>query len=357
MNGRPTGTKPGKWLRSTSWSILMQRTSQLSLLVPMHCSIAPRRHRSSSRPRQYLGPSPSARRTVARSWIIPHLGGTEVRSLNPARLQSLTETLRSNGSTLGRGGLSPRSVQLAATVLKASTAWASASGLIARDPLLGARRPRAAASTVGAAWSLDEARTFLAAVADDRLLAAWTLLLTRGPRRGELAGLRWDAVDLERGFMQIATTRIVVNGKAVDSEPKTDAGKRRVPLDPSLVAVLRTHRARQGAERLAAGEAWEGAGHVFTDELGRPLHPDTLSARFERLSAGAGLRRIRFHDTRHTAASIMLDAGEEIAHVSKILGHSSTRITSDIYHHIMSGRLEATGAAISNLLLGTRGAS
>ncbi len=293
--------------------------------------------------------------TVARSWLIPHLGGTEVRALSPARLSVLTETLRSDGSTLGRGGLSPRSVQLAATVLKASTAWASASGLIARDPLLGARRPRAAASTVGTAWTLDEARSFLASVADDRLVAMWTLLLTRGPRRGELAGLRWDAVDLDGGAMQIATTRIVVNGRAVESVPKTAAGCRKVLLDAALVAVLRSHKARQGAERLAAGQAWEASGYVFCDELGRAYHPDYFSSRFEALAGLAELRRIRLHDTRHTAASIMLDAGEEITHVSKILGHSSTRVTEEIYRHIMATRLEATGAVISNLLLGAGG--
>lgn len=290
---------------------------------------------------------------MARSWLIPHVGGTEVRALTPARLSLLTETLRAKGSTLGRGGLSPRSVQLAATVLKASTAWASASGLVARDPLLGARRPRAAASTVGTAWTLDEGRMFLAAVADDRLVAAWTLLLTRGPRRGELAGLRWASVDLDGGAMQITTTRIVVNGKAVTSVPKTAAGRRRVPLDAGLVAVLRTHKARQGAERLAAGEAWEASGYVFCDELGRAYHPDFYSARFDALAASASERRIRLHDTRHTAASIMLDAGEEISHVSKILGHSSTRVTEEIYRHLMAGRLEATGAVITNLLLGS----
>lgn len=147
----------------------------------------------------------------------------------------------------------------------------------------------------------------------------------------------------------------MVDGKAVDSTPKTSAGRRRVPIDPPLVAVIRAHRRRQAEERLAAGPAWGDTGYVFVNERGQPYHPDWFSERFDRLAREAGLRRIRFHDTRHTAASIMLDAGEEITHVSRILGHSSTRVTEEIYRHLMAGRLEATGAVATRLLLGDVG--
>jgi integrase len=291
--------------------------------------------------------------SVSEAWIIGHIGGVKVKALTPAMVQALVEKLRTEGSTLGRGGLSPRSVQLSITVLKAATAWGLSNGVLSRDPLLGMRRPRAAASKVGSAWSIEEARTFLSAVADDRLIAAWQLALARGPRRGELAGLKWDVVDLERGSIQIVRTRIVVNGEAQDSEPKTDAGKRRVPLDALLISALKSHKARQSAEQLAApGGAWVDSGYVFTDELGRAYYPDYFSNRFDKLQAAAGMRRLRLHDCRHTAASVMLDAGEEPAHVSRILGHSSTRITEEIYRHIMAGRVERTGEVISNILLG-----
>jgi integrase len=241
---------------------------------------------------------------------------------------------------------------MAVVVLKAATQWAATTRLVGRDPLLGFKRPRAKASKdATAAWSVDEARTFLIYVADDRLLAAWTLLLTRGLRRGELAGLRWDAVDLEGQSLRITRTRVLVDGKPVDSIPKTDAGKRRIPLDDHLVTRLRSHRARQGSERWAAREAWSDGGYVFTDELGAPLHPEYFSTRFETLTDKAGLRRIRLHDLRHTAASQMLGAGVPPKVVAELLGHASPTITQTIYQHVMPGMSEAAGQRLSEALL------
>jgi len=291
-------------------------------------------------------------RNVIDSWLVPHVGAVQLAKVSPSQAQQLVEVLRVRG---GRSGapLSARSVQLSVVVLKAATAWAFETGLVGRDPLAGFRRPRAAAGKgAGEAWTADGARAFLASVADDRLVAAWTLLLTRGLRRGELAGLRWDAVDIEGGTLRIVRTRVLVDGKPVDSVPKTEAGRRTIPLDSSLVASLRSHKTRQGQERWAAGEAWGHQGYVFTDELGAPLHPETFSTRFETLAAGAGLPRIRLHDLRHTAASLMLASGENVKVVAELLGHSSPTITQTIYQHVMPGMSEAAGERLSASLLG-----
>ncbi len=156
-------------------------------------------------------------------------------------------------------------------------------------------------------------------------------MLTRGLRRGELAGLRWDAVDLEGRTLTISRTRVVVDGKAIDSTPKTAAGRRSVPLDDMLVARLRAHRARQATERLVAGEVYSDAGYLFTDELGSPYHPDTISDRFEDLVKASGLLRIHLHGTRHTAATLMLASGVPTKVVSELLGHASPTITLAIY--------------------------
>jgi integrase len=184
------------------------------------------------------------------------------------------------------------------------------------------------------------------------MVAAWTLLLARGLRRGELAGLRWDAVDLDAGSISITRTRVLVDGQPTDSVPKTDAGRRTIPLDSSLVASLKSHKTRQGRERWAAGPAWNEEGYLFTDELGAPLHPEFFSTRFETLVDRAGLRRIRLHDTRHTAASLMLASGENVKVVAELLGHSSPTITQTIYQHVMPGMSEAAGERLSAALLG-----
>jgi integrase len=201
------------------------------------------------------------------------------------------------------------------------------------------------------AWSTSEAREFLESVKDDRLAWAWTLALTRGLRRGELCGLKWKDIDLERGTLRINRARVTVEGKAVDSPPKTAAGRRSVPLDASLLSILRAHSAAQSRERLRAGAAYENEGYLCADELGHPYHPDTISGWFDKAVKRSSLRRIRLHDTRHTAASLMLASGVPVKVVSEMLGHGSTAITLDIYQHVMPGMAENAGAELSKSLL------
>jgi len=201
-------------------------------------------------------------------------------------------------------------------------------------------------------WTAEQAQGFLVAATDDRLYAAWVLFLARGPRRGEIAGLRWSAVDLDAGRMQLVRTRLSVGGRVVDSEPKTAAGRRSLPLDPGLVAVLRRHRARQAEERLAWVPAWSDTGYVFTREDGTPLHPEHLSDRLETLARRAGLPRIRLHDLRHTAATLMLADGTPVNVAQEMLGHASPTITQEIYQHVLPGMAESAGQRLSSRLLG-----
>jgi len=114
--------------------------------------------------------------------------------------------------------------------------------------------------------------------------------------------------------------------------PKSKAGERVVALDSGSVASVKAHRTLRKRERLAAGEAWTDSGRLFTDELGEALHPDYVSRRFRELAKAAGLPVIKFHAARHTAAT--LEAGIDIKIVSEQLGHSTTRITQDLYQHV-----------------------
>jgi len=171
-------------------------------------------------------------------------------------------------------------------------------------------------------------------------------------RRGELAGLRWDAINFDDGTFQIVRTRIAVDGRTVDSVPKTGAGRRLVPIDPSLVALLKSHETRQRAERLRAGDAWQGEGHVLADELGRPYHADYLSNRFDKLVERSGLPRIRLHDTRHTACSLMLASGVPVKVVQELAGHASPQITLALYAHCTPSMGREAGERLSERLLG-----
>jgi integrase len=289
---------------------------------------------------------------VIAGWLVPNIGGLKLTELSPKVAGELVTKLRSpEGSRLGRGPLSDRSVQLAVTILKSATRWAWEQGSIGRDVLAGYKRPKIQPSDrVATAWTADEAGQFLSAVADDRLRAAWWLLLARGPRRGEVCGLRWEDLDLEAGRLRIVHTRVMVDNKAVPSDPKTSAGRRSISLDPQLVAEFRSHRKRQLEERLRAGGAWTDSGFVFTDPLGHPIHPDTFSGRFDALIAKAGVRRVRLHDGRHSAATMLLEGGTPVHTVSQILGHSKASITLDVYAHAVDRGGEVAGERLTALL-------
>jgi integrase len=290
-------------------------------------------------------------RLAVNHWIVPNIGGTRIAALTPAGVNELVTTLRTKKSAKGREGLSPRSAQIAVTVLKSAYAWANNNGLMSRNPIAGVQRPRVQRSEMKT-WQPAQARAFLASTADDRIAIAWALLLTRGLRRGEVCGLRWAKVDLNQGVMQVESTRVVVEGEALDSTPKTDAGRRPIPLDSALIALLRSHRARQAEEKLAAGEAYEDGGYLLADELGRPYHPDTISKWFDDAVKKAGLLRIRLHDTRHTAASLLLSSGVPTKVVSELLGHSSPTVTLTVYAHTLPSMAEEAGEALSKALLG-----
>jgi integrase len=285
-------------------------------------------------------------------WVVPNLGGLKAKALRPIDVQGMVERMRTEKSSTGRKGLSARSAQVAVGTLKSACAWATENGMLGRNPVATIRRPRVEVKPM-TSWSVTDARAFLAATSKDRLAVGWALLLTRGLRRGEACGLKWDAVDLEGGTIKILSTRVVVDGKAITSAPKTSAGKRSVPLDPSLVKLLKSHQTKQGAEKLAAGRgAYSDEGYVLADELGVPYHPDTISDTFERLVKAAELPRIRLYDTRHTAASLMLASGVPTKVVSELLGHSSPTITLSIYAHVIPGMAEDAGAALGASLLG-----
>lgn len=181
---------------------------------------------------------------------------------------------------------------------------------------------------------LPTARRFLAAVAGDRLEALWRLELSTGLRRAEAAGLRWSDVELDAGALSVRVQRTTDGYAVVEREPKTGAGRRLVPLDADVVAALRAWRKRQIEERLAYGPTYEDTGLVFTREDGAGYHPQRLSVMFRRLCEQAGVEAIRFHDLRHTAATLALEAGIHPKVVQERLGHASVQITLDTYSHV-----------------------
>lgn len=291
----------------------------------------------------------SQNRFVVNKWLVPYLGDHRASALTPAHVQTFVDELR-NPKSIGRRGLSPRSVQLAVGTLKSAYKFAVESELISRNPIANVRRPALQQRAMNS-WSESQARRFLTQTRGDAFAAAWALLLTRGLRRGELCGLRWEAIDLDAGTATILHTLVVVDGKVQTSTPKTSSGRRSIPLDDSLISLLTAHRKRQSEDRLRAGSAWTDTGYVFADQLGRPVSPEVISDCFDRLVKASDLPRIRLHDTRHTAASLMLASGVSVKVVQEMLGHSSPAITLAIYAHTTPSMGREAGEALSSALL------
>ncbi|MEU6404100.1 tyrosine-type recombinase/integrase [Streptomyces sp. NPDC046985] len=193
-----------------------------------------------------------------------------------------------------------------------------------------------------------EVRQLLTAARDNRLWAAYELAVRIGLRRGELLGLRWSDVDLHEGVLTVRQALQRVGGELLIVAPKTQRSARRVALPAECVTALRAQRAQQIADRKGAGDTWKGTGQglVFTTKNGTPIEPRNLNRSFEVLSVRAGVRRVRFHDLRHTCASLLHEQGADARMIMEVLGHSSIRVTMDIYTFV---RLDSQRSAFDRV--------
>ncbi len=184
-------------------------------------------------------------------------------------------------------------------------------------------------------WSLDETLTFLDSARKDPLYAAFMLAIALGFRRGEVVGLRWENLDLDKREIRVRTQRQRVRGEAYEDDPKGRRRKQTLPLPAICLAPLRWQRMRQTAMRNAAGDQWKETGYVFTTRTGRPIEPRNLYRSFTRVAGTAGLRVIRLHDARHGCATLLTAAGVAPRVVMEILGHSQIAVTMNIYAHVV----------------------
>jgi integrase len=218
-------------------------------------------------------------------------------------------------------------------IIRKALADAARKRLIARNVALDADPPKVAGpgEREMATWTPAELQTFVAAIRDHRLGAAYVLAASTGMRRGEVLGLRWCDIDLATGTLSIRQTIVNVAYQVQLSEPKTARGRRTISLDQATARALRAHQDRQREERLLLQRPVEDDDLVFARLDGSPVHPDYFSQTFERTVKRLGLRRVRLHDLRHTYATLALRAGVDAKTVSARLGHSTVAFTLDVY--------------------------
>lgn len=184
-------------------------------------------------------------------------------------------------------------------------------------------------------------------MAGERYGPLYAFAIGSGCRHGEILGLRWADVDFDAGTVRIAGQ---LSRRRELAEVKTERGRRTFGLPELALYALRAQRVQQVRDRLAAGAQWSDRGFVFAMKDGRPVGWRSLDAAFVRAQARAGVRRQRFHDMRHSFATLLLDAGEEIAVISKMLGHADYSTTVDVYSHLSRERSRVAAARIDGLL-------
>jgi integrase len=193
-----------------------------------------------------------------------------------------------------------------------------------------------------------EVQQLLAAIVDDRLGHAWELALS-GLRRGEIAGLRWDDVDLDARTLTIVNNRVAAGSRSVENDPKSTTSRRTLPLPNRLVGVLKAARRRQAAERLALGGSYRSGAYVVSNEIGDPYSPGVLSRYWRETVAAAGLRHIKLHAARHTCATLMHLQGVPVAVIAAWIGHKDATLTLRLYAHSQDDALRAAGATLDRV--------
>lgn len=243
-----------------------------------------------------------------------------------------------------------RTLTVLRTALRQGVAWQ----LLLADVVAGVRGPRG--SREMACWNEVQAAAFLRAVRDaTRYEPVFRLALASGMRLGELLGLRWEDVDWEGNAVHVRRNLSWPRGGEPQLvEPKSTASRRVIALDASTMEALRRQRRLQAEERLAAGPEWRGLGLVFMTTGGQYIDQRRIERLMSPLTSRAGVPRIRFHDLRHTHATILLRQGRSVKEVSQRLGHSGVAITLQTYAHVLPDQHLEAADVIGRVLDGQR---
>ena len=285
---------------------------------------------------------------IARRHVRPDLGQIKLVKLTPLDLQRLYATKLESGP-------SATTVQLVHSVIHRELKQARRWGMVDRNVSELVDAPKGRVPDV-VTWNAEQAARVLAGAESTDLAPLWHLVLLCGMRRGELLGLMWDYIDLERGTLAVRRTlgRVSPGAKCELGPSKSAGGRRSIALPPSCVGALRKHRAAQNAERMRLGPAWEDRGFVFTNGLGAPVHIIALMGRFDKLVKAAGVPRIRFHEMRHTCATLLMAQGTHPKIVQERLGHSDVSMTPNRYSHVTPTMQRQAADALDQMLLAAR---
>ena len=279
---------------------------------------------------------------IIKKHIIPDMGSITLTQLRPEHLQK-HYTARLND------GLSARTIRYHHAVIHKALQTAVKWGLLSRNVADGVDLPRARRTEMQT-WDEDDITRFLEAAKDSSYYALFYTALYTGMRRSELLGLKWTDVDLMLGQVHVKRSlHHLKDGSYVFTQPKSARSRRTIDLSPSTISTIKEHHEKQKLERIMLGVPLTDDDLVFSHFDGKPLRPNTITRAWTMLAARAGVKVIRFHDARHTHASLMLKQGIHPKIVQERLGHASISMTLDTYSHVMPGLQQAAAESFDKL--------
>lgn len=280
---------------------------------------------------------------LIKNHITPHIGQVKLVDLHLSRIERYYGKLKNLG-------VGTRTIREVHAVVHQALKKAVRYGYIHTNPAQGASVPR---YTHAEMQILDESQVthFLVAAQNSRHMALYQLAVVTGMRQGELFGLKWADLKWSKGVLHVKrqVQSIPKQGwKFV--EPKTKAGRRTITLGNGTLQSLREHQTQQQIAKALAGERWQEYDLIFPSSVGTPLNTSNLRVDFLQTLEAAGIEKLRFHDLRHTAASLMLNHGVPVIVVSKILGHAKVSTTLDTYGHLINEMQDGAAQIMDELV-------
>lgn len=283
-------------------------------------------------------------RQIVRQHILPTFGNMKLKDLRPDQIQSFYTSKLEKGT-------SARTVLLIHAVLHKSLNYALKTGLTIRNPADAVNRPKIRRKEM-VTLTDSQARALISAVDGTRDAALYYLAVSTGLRKGELLGLKWSDLDWKTRRLKIQRQTQSIPGQGQQfTEPKTAAGRRVVVLGEKAIEILRKHQGIQNMERKFADDRWQEYDLIFPSTIGTPMEGTNLYHRYKLILQKCGLPNIRFHDLRHTAATLMLQQGTNPKIVQERLGHSDISLTLNTYSHVLPDMQEEVASKLDDLLM------
>ena len=279
--------------------------------------------------------------------IKPNIGKIQLEKLTSLDLQKFYKKLLEKGrvdrieSRKQSNGLSAKTVRNIHQIISSAMKLAQEQKLIASNPTEGCALPRLEHREMQT-LPVEQLQSFLREAKDSGVFELYYLELVTGLRRGELLGLKWEDVDLERGDLRVRRQIARISGEVVEAPLKTKNAYRTLPLAEDTVDILEAQRKKTG------DSPW-----VFPSPTGGPISPDSVLHMLHRVLKRAGLPRVRFHDLRHTFATLALQNGVDVKTMSGMLGHFSAGFTLDTYAHVTTASQRQAAKTMGSILSGT----